>query len=190
MYSDDLNTFRADEFSVTVYYHQNQLVLVFDSDFVFNEFSALFYFLYNYFVLGKVTGKSENVNFGDWEYAGEMKVKKNKESVFVFVNRKYSIMMFRYSLNKDKPVIIRFLDTDFATGKRKSIENNVITISKVYTTQKTVITVNWAGKFERAFELLQILHDMILEYKKRDIDFSIAKIRPVRTELFVRYNRR
>ncbi|WP_167914354.1 helix-turn-helix domain-containing protein [Thermococcus sp. 21S9] len=50
--------------------------------------------------------------------------------------------------------------------------------------------MNWAGKFERAFELLQILHDMILEYKKRDIDFSIAKIRPVRTELFVRYNRR
>jgi len=175
-----LNTYRH----VPVFYHQGQVIVkVRGSDYIFNTYRAFFNMLWNAVTTGKIHPKLKGVNIGEWEKGPD---RINGQRVYSLVNRRRRLVFYCKSLNGNMPVMFSFMDVGFSVGGVSSLaEKNTVTISKMWDANEptVLISLNFVGHPSRYQEFL----DRIKDIAHREVDFSVGEVRPVRTELYVRY---
>lgn len=188
-----------------VYLHQSQVVLVYSSTYLFNQMRKLFDTLYLALHPEKPSRKARKfleewgVRIEEWEWQGRTEI--DNKIVYAVLNKKYRIMLYSRSLDKNMPVSVTFLD-DRAWHK-----NNTITFSKIFKsvsrekvvdeeTDKTlvdlngkcVVSLNFAGYVLDYPELLEKLKPILPPKKRFDFEEGLIKVRPARQELYVRYH--
>lgn len=188
-----------------VYLHQSQVVLVYSSTYLFNQMRKLFDTLYLALHSEKPSRKARQfleewgVRVEEWEWQGRTEI--DNKIVYAVLNKKYRIMLYSRSLDKNMPVSVTFLD-DRAWHK-----NNTITFSKIFKsvsrekvvdeeTDKTlvdlngkcVVSLNFAGYVLDYPELLEKLKPILPPKKRFDFEAGLIKIRFGRQELYTRYS--
>lgn len=181
-----------------VYLHQSQVVLVYSSTYLFNQLRKLFDTLYLALHPQKPSFKARQfleewgVIIDDWEWQGRTRI--DNKIVYAVLNKRHRIMLYSRSLDKNMPVAVTFLDD------RAWHRNNTVTFSKIFKSVskeaisaedelngKCSITINFAGNVLDYRGLLERL-ELILPPKKRfDFEEGLIKVRPVRQELYIRY---
>lgn len=191
--------------AVEAYLHQAQVVLVYSSTYLFNQMRKLFDTLYLALHPDNPSRKARKIleewgiDLREWSFDGRTEI--DGKTVYAVTNKKYRIVLYSRSLDKNMPVAVTFLD-DRAWGK-----NNTITFSKIFNSvskerivdEKTgdslidmngrcLVTLNFAGYVLDYRSLLERLKPILPSSKKFDFEKGLIKIRYVRQELYVRYN--
>jgi hypothetical protein len=165
-----------------VYYHQAQVIGVARSDYVFNTFSSFFLMLVRSIESGRLHPKLVgHVKLRQWEYSYR-KVKKRK--AHVLVNHKYGIMMHRYTLDINSPIVITFFPGFSRAADVREHEKCVVVVSKAYDTSYTLLSIHFADDFSKIRVMLDVLSKII----HKPVNFDVFEFRPVRAEFYVRYD--